>query len=342
VHCSGSAEITFEAMLGQLVERMSPGLNNAPTTPHRYEAASSAPAFSALNELIERIRRVTRGKYMLVIDEFDRITDPAMRRQLAETIKHFSDIQARVVLMIVGVATSLDALLGAHPSIQRNILGIHVPLMAPDEVEHLISAGAKAAGITFDPSATETILQLAKGLPYFVQLFCLYAARHALNRNSRLVDASDVSLAAESILEEAEPSLVAAYERATSGAVGKPYIDYLSSIAKADSNAFGAFSWSALKSALPSLSDARLRTVINRLTSDAGGPMLLPAPQHSGQEAVTFVNANMRQYLLLRGFTSRDAEPSHKSRQKSVANEDTIDKPVPVLGPRYAIRRESA
>jgi hypothetical protein len=278
---------------------------------------------------------------MLVIDEFDRITDPSMRRQLAETIKNFSDIQARVVFMIVGVASSLDALLGEHPSIQRNVLGIHVPLMSSEEVEHLIAAGAKAANITFEPGATATIVDIAKGLPYFVQLFCLYSARNALKRHSQVVELRDVRLAAESILEEAEPSLVAAYERAIDERSGRSSVESLSALANAESDAYGAFGWDAVKSALPNLTDMKLRALLDRFMSDAGGPILKPAIQ-SGHEAVAFVNANMRQYVLLRAFTRSGTTHSIARQNNRTSNQDMLDKPIRAMRRRRATQGDSA
>ncbi len=304
VRSAGSAEITFEAMFAQLLKKIPAEQLALPTAAGGSLASLlPAPPFGA-TELADVLKYVNRGRVLLVIDEFDRIVDPLMRKHLAETIKNLSDIQACVSLLIVGVATSLEALLGAHPSIQRNVVGIHVPLMTATEIEHLVAAGAQAAGVTFDSMVLAAIVEFSRGLPYCAQLFGLYTVRNAARQERTAVNWPDFVAAVQTILEEAEPGLVAAYERATGGPDNRPATEWLSAIALAESDPHGVFSGTALRSAVYWLSAADVELALDWLCSEAGGEILQPTIQ-SGREGIVFTNSIMRQYVLLRAFAEQ-------------------------------------
>lgn len=303
VHCAGSADTTLDSILDHLFSQVSARQIDAAAANTPVGAARDS-SNTGVNRFINRIRQIRQGQFLLFIDEFDRITDAATHRQLAEAIKNLSDVQARITFMIVGVATSLEALLGEHPSIQRNILGIHVPLLTSDEAEASVDIGAAAANIAFGSEAKAIICNVARGLPYFLQLFCLYAARNALKRGSRIVEVGDVVHAAETILEEREMSLVRAYERAVGGANGPMAVRLLFALADAESDVFGVLGSDTVRAAVKSLDEAQARPVLDWLCSEQGGAVLQPtvSPRTQG---LSFTNANFRQYVLLRNLLLR-------------------------------------
>ena len=73
----------------------------------------------------------------------------SLRNKLAELIKNLTDSSIPVTLFIVGVAESLDQLLGKHPSIQRSLVAVHLPLMSDKEIDRIIVAGSESAGVGF-------------------------------------------------------------------------------------------------------------------------------------------------------------------------------------------------
>jgi hypothetical protein len=59
---------------------------------------------------------------IVILDEFDRLDDEDIERKMADTIKTLSDNSIEVTLIIVGVADSVDQLIGEHQSIDRAIV----------------------------------------------------------------------------------------------------------------------------------------------------------------------------------------------------------------------------
>ena len=151
---------------------------------------------------------------MLVLDEYDRVTSEDLRNKLAELIKNLTDSSIPVTLFIVGVAESLDQLLGKHPSIQRSLVAVHLPLMSDKEIDRIIVAGSESAGVGFSDEVRDLIVMLAKGLPYYAQLLALHAARSAVSRGATQVGNNDLAYAVARCVQEAERGIVEAYNKA--------------------------------------------------------------------------------------------------------------------------------
>ncbi len=170
------SEITFEEMFRGFLREIPLPYRGIPGRAEGIYArqgnlASLLPAghFGAM-ELTEALRHLSERHVIFRIDEFDRMRDDELRNQIAEAIKNLSDAGARVTFLIIGVADDLDQLLGKHPSIQRNVVGVHLSLMSEADLLQLIAVGEKAANIVFDEDVRRRIVALAQGLPYLAQL----------------------------------------------------------------------------------------------------------------------------------------------------------------------------
>lgn len=226
--CSCSAEIKFEDMFRGFLRDIPLPQRDLPNwaKDNPKDGASLSPPLSSLlptaafgaSELAEVLRLVKDRHVIFRIDEFDRARDPDLRIQLAEAIKSLSDVGARITLMIVGVADDLDELLGRHPSIQRNVVGIRLGLMSNAELLSLIRAGEKNAGINFSADARARIVSLAQGLPYQVQMLCQQAGQVAIEDGSSLVTMVHLRTAISEVLERTPPLLQRAYAQAFLGA----------------------------------------------------------------------------------------------------------------------------
>src|SRR5580700_10179297 len=78
---------------------------------------------------------------IIIIDEFDRIEDSDVRVKMADTIKTLSDNAIRTNLILVGVADSVDDLIGDHPSIERAIKQVPMPRMSKAELPEIVDNG---------------------------------------------------------------------------------------------------------------------------------------------------------------------------------------------------------
>ena len=145
---------------------------------------------------------VVGTRVILILDEYDRIADPNFRRDVAELIKNLSDRAARVQLILTGVASNLDELIGFAPSIRRNIVGLPMRGLKTEEVAEILRLGEAAAGLHFADDAVAMIARIAGGSPYLVRLLGHHAAMVALDLRRSEVDASHAKAAVERVLTE--------------------------------------------------------------------------------------------------------------------------------------------
>ncbi len=151
---------------------------------------------------------------VFVVDEFDRVIDVETRTRLADTIKLLSDRGLRLYFMVVGVSNTLEQIIGQHPSIQRNIVGVHLPLLRDDEIADMLTKGGRQAGITFNPQASGVVQGVARGMPYMAQLLGLRIAqsalRHAEDDDAQVTD-TDVLGAVQRLIDEASSMVLTTY-----------------------------------------------------------------------------------------------------------------------------------
>ncbi len=301
-----SAELSFEDSFRHFLRRI-------PSTYYRSGMDNPFAArrtFTSFNELlpegnfsVTELNEVLAGIYgthaLLILDEYDRITDEDFRNKLAEMLKNLTDSSIAVTLLIVGVAENLDQLLGKHPSIQRSLVPVHLPLMTDKEIERLINAGADNAGITFAPDVVRRISDFVRGLPYYAQLLGLHAARSAVSRGSTTVERSDLAYAVSRCLQEAERGIVDSYNRMLAGARRAELEDVLHTAALCPADEYGIFDPSELAGpdGQPVYSD--LDELLTRLAAEDHGAVLAPVPE-PGRIRYRFRNQMMRQYVLMR------------------------------------------
>jgi hypothetical protein len=238
VSCSCTSSITFEALFRLLLAGIPSHMTGSSGSPLLPEGGFG------IATLTEALRRLRGGHIILLIDEFDRIQSDSLRTDLAEAIKSLSDAAAPVTFFIVGVAQSLDDLLGQHPSIQRNVVGLHLAPMANDEIRRMIVTGAAAARIDFAEQVITSLLCFARGMPYYAHLLCLFAARAAAARNSSEITMGDLAVAIDGALMKQEPELGATYARLI---VSSPLLeDVLFAAAMAEADVHGRFTSAAV------------------------------------------------------------------------------------------------
>jgi len=308
-------------------------------------------------ELAEALNLLKLDHAIMIIDEFDRVESEDLKNQLAEAIKILSDAAARVTLIIVGIARSLERLVGMHPSIQRHLVAVHVPLMEPSELERVILTGEQASGIQFDDETRDKIVSFSKGLPYYAQLMALHAGRAALERDSSIVELADLRTALGKVLEEEDPLVKESYEIATLDETNQFVVDVLYAAAAAHIDRYGIFS--AADAAKITVNDdgkkireIALHKALSRLSQGDRNQVIEKWKTPAGKTRYTFVLQTMRQYVLLkqadrqrtkaalcaakargvklRGMRSRDAVTTSASKRKAMADQHAASV-VPII-----------
>lgn len=194
-------------------------------------------------EDIRQILEKSQTKLIFVIDEIDRLRDPAAKTALADTIKTLSDHSTSSTLIMVGVADSVDQLIGEHLSIERALVQIRMPRMSLTELMEIITKGLAdpSIGMTASPRCKQRIARLSHGLPHYTHSLALHAAQAAVDRDSLEVKADDVTAALEAAIENAQQSIISSYHQATSSPRGNLYSEVLLACALAETDDLGYF-----------------------------------------------------------------------------------------------------
>jgi hypothetical protein len=205
-----------------------------------------------------------------------------------------------VSFVLIGVAESLDQLRQLHPSLQRTMVPIPLPLLPDDEIGALLEQGCKDLRLSIDPDARRAVLLLTQGSPYFAQLLSLHASNSAVQRGGRALTLDDVAAALVLVLEESRHS----FEPMLGGLprADPRWPDLLFAAASAQCNGFGWFTAaSARASATHQAMDLPqdLTFGLRVLASPDGGSILKMRSMPEADE-FTFAHVNLRNYVLMR------------------------------------------
>lgn len=153
-------------------------------------------------EVSDLFADIVGTRVVIILDEYDRIADQHFRRDVAELIKNLSDRAARVQLILTGVASNLDELIGFAPSIRRNVVGLAMRPLDFREVGDILRLGEQATGLHFTDEAVAMVATMANGSPYLVRLLGHRAALAALEQHRTDVDATHGKFAVERVLTD--------------------------------------------------------------------------------------------------------------------------------------------
>ena len=177
------------------------------TTNEKLDKARFRQDLAALPEqfgpraFVELVAESVTAPLVLIFDEFDRITDPAVKADVAAAMKLLSDALSSVLFMLVGIARNISDVVESHPSLRRHMRVVSLGRIEPTSVEALIDHGVTIAGMKFEPKARSLIARAASGSPFHVRMFCHHASLAALRRRNPTVAAQDAIAGFGSALE---------------------------------------------------------------------------------------------------------------------------------------------
>lgn len=177
---------------------------------------------------------------IIVFDEFDRMEDDEALSLMADTLKSLSDHVTDTKVVLVGVADSIDQLIGEHESVQRAVEEVAMPRMTEAEIVDIIDQGLAAAEMTIDRPARTRIARISEGLPTYAHLLTLHAAQNAVQSNVLNVRPTDVDYAIGQAVDR--HSLIKEYQLAVqSPRKDNLFSRVLASCALAEKNRLGYF-----------------------------------------------------------------------------------------------------
>jgi hypothetical protein len=303
VRQSCSAATTFEDLFRTILASIPMHLLSTGNRGALHSPADLLPPgpFGA-QALIAALEKIESRQSVFIIDEFDRITSDDVRNAITETIKGLSDVRAPVTLLLVGVSASLEDLLGRHPSVERNVLGLHLVRMRSEEIGQLIETGAKAAGLTFSEAVSEAIQRCCRGMPYYAHLLCLLSGSAASRRGVAEVELEDLAVAIDDVLLKQEQEVGAVYDDVCLSKPGRESLLFRAALAETDDH--DRFDAAAVLAVAdpdrkgPPIPSSEVEQALIDLSAMQAAPFRKhPSP---GRLRFSFVQASLAHYVLLR------------------------------------------
>jgi len=282
------------------------GFGSLPRAEHTT-LGESLPDTVASADVKQGLSTVGTGCVLVVIiDEFDRLGDPDVRASFADTIKVLSDHAVPATLVLVGVADTVEQLIAQHQSVERALVQVRMPRMSEAELAHIVTRGLEVLGMTIEPDALSLVSSLSQGLPHYTHLLALHATRIAIDAGADRVEAGHVLEAIGKALDKAQHSIKSAYHRATSSRqANNRYPDVLLACALAQTDAFGYFGQTDVRTALDRLrrnreKDTRFDRHLKHF-AEPGDAAVLQTTEMGHGRRYRFRNPLMQPYIILQG-----------------------------------------
>jgi hypothetical protein len=255
---------------------------------------------------------------IVVVDEFNEVTESATSRMMANTIKGLSDDGVNATVVIVGVADNVTDLIAGHASISRCCEEVLMPRMKKEELRDVVATRVRRLGMQIEGNAQWKIVNLSKGLPTFVHGLGKFACHAALDRRRLTITETDVDQSIDTLLESSQQSLKEAYERAVkSNQPSARYREVLIACAMARVDETGFFTQTAVRGALSqmlgrTIEIGHLRPQLHELIEDRRGKVIQRVGQERGYR-YRFSDPAMQPYVIMAGIRAGLLDDAAKS-----------------------------
>ncbi|MBB5712164.1 ATP-binding protein [Sphingomonas xinjiangensis] len=194
-------EANFAQLMGALIDGLPPTAIAPQERPIFNSRLQNLPAHFGPSSFVDLVAQAVARPVVLILDEFDRITDDKTKTDIAVAMKLLSDTHAAIRIMLVGIASSVSDILDAHPSLRRHIAVTRIGRIEPTSVKALIANGEAVTGLPFSEEARSIVERVSMGSPYHVRLLCRQAALKAYNRRASEVSSTDVRAGLAEVVE---------------------------------------------------------------------------------------------------------------------------------------------
>ncbi len=282
------------------------------------DALSENPNSESIRETFQLLDVPT----IVIFDEFDRLEDENIERLMADTIKSLSDNTIQTTLIFVGIADSVDQLIGEHPSTERAIVQVPMPRMSKAELLEIVDKGlARCKGMSVVAAVRERLADLAHGLPTYTHLLTREAATAAVNEGRLEITMADLQTALKEATDSHLASLLTPYNKAVTSAKGVMFAPVLLACALAVKDEKGYFYANAVVGPLSSIMKSEYKIPafakhLKTFSQDLRGSIL-----ESDGRRYRFVKPIMEPYVILRGLADGLIAESQLSHRPDSANE---------------------
>lgn len=191
---------------------------------------------------IQSVFEAVQGHLCFVFDEFDSINSSEVKIKFADTIKALSDNAPHVTIGIVGIASSVDDLIGSHLSLERCLKQIKMPRMSKEELRKIIFKGLSILNLEIDDLISEKIVSFSSGFPHFTHLLTKYSAKECIQQDLNRITHDHYRKALDSAIDNTNQSIRDSYQKATmTSTKDSKFENVVAACALADVDDFGTF-----------------------------------------------------------------------------------------------------
>lgn len=143
------------------------GLSSETTVHNLHEEIHSV---ADAGEVLREAAAIHSERPIVVLDEFDRLSSEADKVLFADLLKYVGDKKIGITFFFTGVGTTLEKLLGGHPSAIRQLETIELPKLSWDARWDIARKAANAFGLELDEQTCVRLAAVSDGYPYYVHL----------------------------------------------------------------------------------------------------------------------------------------------------------------------------
>lgn len=275
------------------------------------------------DDVVRQLAKFTNNDIpIIVVDEFNEVTDAATHQLMANTIKALSDEGVNATVVVVGVADNVNQLMSGHESISRCCEEVLMPRMRHEELNEVIETRVALLGMEIEGNAKWKIINLSKGLPTFVHSLGKFSCYAAFDRRRLTIIETDTDRAIDTLLGSSQQSLKEAFEKAVrSNQPTARFREVLTACALAKADESGFFTQTAVRGPLSemfgrSVKIGHLRPQLHELIEEKRGRVI----QRVGEERAyryRFSDPAMQPYVIMAGIKAGILTDAAKSALSS-------------------------
>ena len=181
-------------------------------------------------------------RMLFIFDEFDNVVNEKTKSSFADLIKSLSDNNTNTTIVLVGIADSIESLIGNHQSLERCLKQIKMPRMKNEESEEIINKGIQKLQLKIDKTVRDKIIEFSSGFPHYVHLLSELGCKEVIENEKLNFSDPYLLIAIKSGIEITSEQLRLSYRKAilTSNSSSK-WKDLLYACANCDLDEFNAF-----------------------------------------------------------------------------------------------------
>ncbi|WP_048647016.1 AAA family ATPase [Nitratireductor soli] len=218
---------------------------------------------------------------IIIIDEYDRITDETCRVLMTDLIKALTRLPNNPTIVLVGVADSILQLVRDHGSIHRNLVQIPMDRMTSDEIKEVIASRIRRLRMRITDDALWRVAYFSAGLPFYAHSIGKYSALRAVEKQTIQVDENLVQASLADCIADVDYTIAESYTRATEKIYrkGNIFAPVLAACALTENNDLGQFTAAAVEGPLSEIMGESYEVSafsfhLNQMTSPERGSVL--------------------------------------------------------------------